>query len=137
MHTRFDKETWEAFKADQRPGPIHMLNLIRLKKTANYPDGSKLTGMEAYQKYSTISAPEFQRLGGRIVWRGNFELGMVGPSNETWDICFIAEYPSVGRFLEMMKSSVYREAMQHRQAAIIDSRLVRLKPASEGHGFAG
>jgi ABC-2 type transport system permease protein len=37
----------------------------------------------------------FERLGGRIVWQGRFELMLIGPEAERWDHCFIAEYPSV------------------------------------------
>lgn len=136
MHTSFDKATWEDFKANNRPGPIHMLNLIRLKGAAEYPDGRNASGLEAYDQYSAISAPVFQQCGGKIVWRGSLELMMIGPPEEAWDICFIAEYPSVNAFVEMMKNPVYRDAMLHRQAGIVDCRLVRLQPAATGDGFA-
>ncbi|NEX00157.1 DUF1330 domain-containing protein, partial [Rhodopseudomonas sp. BR0G17] len=48
---------------------------------------------------------------------------------------FIAEYPSVSAFVEMIRDPVYREAVKHRQAAVEDSRLVRLKPLKPGKGF--
>jgi hypothetical protein len=41
-----------------------------------------------------------------------------------WDHCFIAEYPSVSAFVEMIRDPVYREAVKHRQAAVADSRLI-------------
>ncbi len=31
----FDKETFAAFRGNNRSGPIHMLNLIRLKEQAS------------------------------------------------------------------------------------------------------
>jgi uncharacterized protein (DUF1330 family) len=136
MHTSFDKATWEAFKANNRPGPIHMLNLIRLKDAADYPDGRTASGRDAYSQYSTISAPVFRQHGGKIVWRGNPELLMIGAPEEIWDICFIAEYPGVGAFLEMMKSPVYRDAMRHRQAGVLDCRLIRLQPVTAGESFS-
>lgn len=136
-YTSFSKETWQAFRSDDRPGAIHMLNLIRLRPTADYPDGRAATGQEAYGEYSRISAPVLHRLGGRIVWRGGFELTMVGPASESWDICFIAEYPSVAAFEEMMRDPVYRDAMAHRQAGVEDSRLVRFSPQPAGMRFAG
>jgi len=135
-YTSFTKETWSAFKSDDRAGPIHMLNLIRLRAKADYRDGRSATGMDAYSEYSRISAPVLKRLGGRIVWRGGFELMMVGPLTEVWDICFIAEYPSVNAFAEMMRDPVYREAMVHRQASAEDSRLVRFSRQSAGSAFA-
>lgn len=137
FHTSFSKETWELFKADQRTGPVHMLNLIRLREKAAYPDGRPLTGVEAYKCYSDTSAPVFQELGGKVVWRGSFELMMVGPQSETWDISFIAEYPSVQVFLDMMKNPTYREAMTHRQAGVLNSRLIRFGADINGASFAG
>jgi len=131
----FTKEAWEAFKADNRPGPIHLLNLIRLRDRADYPDGRNATGEDAYGEYSRLSAPVLERLGGRIAWRGGFELTMVGPSAEAWDICFIAEYPSVAAFVEMMRDPVYREAMTHRQAGVEDSRLIRFSHEPAGQSF--
>ena len=32
-----DRQAWEAFKSLPRDRPIHMLNLIRLRDTAEYP----------------------------------------------------------------------------------------------------
>jgi hypothetical protein len=87
-----------------------MLNLVRLRKEAAYPDGRKASGAEAYAAYGQESGPVFTRLGGRIVWQGRFELMLIGPEGERWDHCFIADY---------------REAVKHRQAAVEDSRLIR------------
>ena len=119
------KEVFAQFKANDRPGPIHMLNLVRLRAQAAYPDGRKATGAEAYAAYGRESGPVFERLGGRIVWQGRFELMLIGPEAERWDHCFIAEYPSVAAFAEMIRDPVYREAVKHRQAAVEDSRLIR------------
>lgn len=79
----------------------------------------------------------FTRVGGRIVWRGRFELMLIGPAAERWDACFIAEYPSVAAFVEMLRDPAYRDAVKHRQAAVADSRLVRLAPSEAGAGFGG
>ncbi len=59
----------------------------------------------------------FSCLGGRVVWPSRFELMLIGPQEEPrWDFCFIAEYPSVAAFVEMIGDPVYREAVKHRQA---------------------
>ena len=129
------KETFAAFRADDRAGAIHMLNLVRLRERANYPDGRVASGHEAYAAYGRDSAPVFTRLGGRIVWQGRFELMLIGPANERWEHCFIAEYPNVAAFVEMIRDPVYREAVKHRQAAVEDSRLIRLAPLKPGMGF--
>ena len=129
------KETFAAFKANDRPGPIHMLNLVRLRPRAIYADGREATGAQAYAAYGRESFPVFSRLGGRIVWRGKFELTLIGPADERWDHAFIAEYPSVAAFVEMIRDPLYREAVKHRQAAVEDSRLIRLKSMAPGGLF--
>jgi uncharacterized protein (DUF1330 family) len=110
---------------------------VRFRDRAAYADGRAATGAEAYAAYGRDSHPVFTRLGGRIVWRGRFELMLIGPQAEHWDECFIAEYPSVAAFVEMIRDPVYREAVKHRQAAVLDSRLVRMQPAASGSGFGG
>lgn len=134
-HVDPTKATFAAFRTADRPGPIHMLNLVRFRDEALYPDGRAASGAEAYAAYGRESNPVFTRLGGRIVWRGSFELMLIGPSDERWDECFIAEYPSVAAFVEMVRDPVYREAVKHRQAAVLDSRLIRLAPTAAGSGF--
>ena len=129
------REAFAAFRADGRPGPIHMLNLVRLRDRAVYPDGRAATGAEAYAAYGRESARVFARLGGSILWRGRFELMLIGPPDERWDLCFIAAYPSVAAFVAMIRDPVYREAVKHRQAAVEDSRLIRLAPGAAGTGF--
>ncbi len=129
------KDVFGQFRENNRAGPIHMLNLVRLRDRATYPDGRAATGAEAYAAYGRESGPVFTRLGGRIVWTGGFELMLIGPAEERWDHCFIAEYPSVSAFVEMIRDPLYREAVKHRQAAVEDSRLIRLKPLTPGKTF--
>ena len=135
-HVDPTREVFAQFVADDRPGPIQMLNLVRLRDRAVYEDGRESTGAEAYAAYGRESGPIFKRLGGRIIWQGRFELMVIGPADERWDHCFIAEYPSVAAFREMIHDPAYREAVKHRQAAVEDSRLIRhaVLPAGETFG---
>jgi uncharacterized protein (DUF1330 family) len=112
-----------------------MLNLVRLRERAVYADGRAASGAEAYAAYGRESGPVFKRLGGHIVWRGSFELMLIGPATERWDHCFIARYPSVAAFVEMIRDPIYREAVKHRQAGVEDSRLVRLANIEAGDLF--
>jgi uncharacterized protein (DUF1330 family) len=134
-HVDPTKEAFANFHADNRPGPIHMLNLVKLRAQAAYPDGRRATGAEAYAVYGRESEPVFARLGGSIVWRGAFEQMLIGPTEERWDLCFIAQYPTVDAFVAMIRDPTYREAVKHRQAAVGDSRLIRLAPGAVGVGF--
>ncbi len=129
------REVFAQFVADDRPGPIQMLNLVRLRAQADYPDGRTATGAEAYEAYGRESGPIFQRLGGTIIWQGRFELMLIGPADEHWDHCFIAEYPNVEAFGQMIHDPAYREAVKHRQAAVEDSRLIRHAAMPAGQTF--
>lgn len=130
-----DRIRFGQFKDLPREGRIQMLNLVQLRETATYEDGTMVTGAEAYTAYARASGPVFQRLGGRIVWSGKFEFMVIGPAEESWDLCFVAEYPSADAFLSMLRDPVYREAVRHRQAAVRTSRLIRLRPREAGQGF--
>ncbi|HEY5642171.1 MAG TPA: DUF1330 domain-containing protein [Woeseiaceae bacterium] len=135
-HVDPERAAFEAFKALPRDQPVMMLNLLRFRDTATYEDGRAATGSEAYAAYSRASAPVFRRVGGEIVWRGRPEVVLIGPADEHWDLAFIAYYPTAGAFLEMVTDPAYREAVKHRQAAVLDSRLIRTTGAGLGTGFA-
>lgn len=129
------RSQFAAFREVPREGVIHMLNLVRFRERAAYPDGREATGAEAYRAYARESGPVFRRVGGRQVWLGRFEHTLIGPEDERWDAVFIAEYPSTAAFVEMIRDPVYREAVKHRQAAVATSRLIRLEPRTSGAGF--
>lgn len=129
------RERFGQFRALPEEGPVHMLNLVRLRDAAAYPDGRKATGAEAYAAYGRESGPIFRRVGGRIAWTGDFRFMLIGPEDEHWDHCFIAEYPSGAAFVEMVKDPDYQKAVVHRQAAVADSRLIRIAPRIPGGNF--
>lgn len=134
------REQFDAFKALPRDTPIAMLNLVRLKPLADYPAGQPdhgrgLSGLDAYRAYGRTSAAVFKRVGGRQVWAGRPEAVVTGPPGERWDLAFIAEYPNAAAFLAMVTDPEYREHVKHRQAAVEDSRLIRLAPITPGEGF--
>ena len=132
----FERAIYKSFKDIKDSRPLHMLNLVELKEKAIYPDGRILTGVEAYKRYGKESEPVFKRLGGSIVWRGDMLIGLIGPADEKWDICFIAEYPTVESFVLMQRDETYQKAVVHRQIAVKSSRLIRMAPKKTGENFA-
>lgn len=136
------RESFDAFKALTRDTPINMLNLVRLRDKAAYPDGhpnasKDWSGADAYGEYGRTSAPIFSRVGGSIVWRGKMETIVTGPQDSQWDLAFIAAYPDARAFLAMVTDPDYKLAVVNRQAAVLTSRLVRFAPlALEGNSFA-
>ena len=132
-HVDPERAQFDAFKALPRDTRIHMLNLVRFKDRATYPDdhplaGKALTGAEAYANYGKDSSAVFSRVGGSVVWSGMMEAMVIGPLAEHWDAMFIARYPNSGAFMEMVTDPVYRQAVVHRQAAVETSRLIRTAP---------
>lgn len=135
-HIDPSREAFQIFKDLPRDEPVQMLNLLRLRDQAAYPDGRQAMGVEAYRAYGKHSGPIFQRVGGQIIWRGEPKLTLIGPADEAWDLAFIAAYPSAAAFLEMVTDPVYQsQAVPHRQAAVLDSRLIRHAPADPGRVF--
>jgi uncharacterized protein (DUF1330 family) len=134
------REQFDAFKALPRDTPIQMLNLVRLKALADYPEGHPnhgkgMTGLDAYRAYGRETAELFKRVGGRQIWVGRPEGVVTGPTGEHWDIAFIAEYSGASGFLAMVTDPQYREWVKHRTAAVEDSRLIRMAPVTPGEGF--
>ncbi len=116
-------------------GPIWMLNIIRLREKADYEDGREASGLDAYKAYGRESEPFFKGVGGKIAWSGAPKHVLIGPVDESWDICFVAEYPSAAAFGDMVKNPGYQAIVHHRQAAVEDSRLIRIKPGEAGAVF--
>ena len=52
-HVGFERAIYKSFKDIKDGRPLHMLNLVELprREEAIYPDGSILTGVEAYKRY--------------------------------------------------------------------------------------
>lgn len=140
-HIDPSRAQFDAFKSLPRDAPIAMLNLVRYREHAAYPDGHDcaalgLTGAEAYARYGAESGPIFRRVGGSVIWSGVPQLMLTGPADEAWDTAFIALYPAAHAFLEMVTDPAYRVAVIHRQAAVATSRLIRCAPREAGAGFA-
>jgi len=139
-HVDPTRERFGQFRGLSSPGPIQMLNLLRFRERAAYPEGHPqaaqgLSGAEAYRLYGREAAPVLQRVGGRQIILARPELTLIGPEDERWDLFFIAEYPSVDAFVTMIQDEAYRQAVVHRQAAVEDSRLIRMQPSSSGRNF--
>ena len=129
-HIDPSRENWEAFKSLPRDTPIQMLNLIKLRDLAEYPEGHPnhgkgLTGRAAYDIYKAGIAPIIAASGGGLVWQPPLECVVTGPADE-WDEAFVMGYPNAGAFLAMVTDPHYiADVVPHRTAAVADSRLIR------------
>jgi uncharacterized protein (DUF1330 family) len=103
-----------------------MLNLLRFRATANYPQGSEhapCSGLEAYGRYAQAVRPHVAAVGATLIFRGTAQLSLVGPADE-WDEVLLVQYPSRSAFMRMISDPDYLAASVHRSAALADSRLI-------------
>ncbi|MEL7115747.1 MAG: DUF952 domain-containing protein, partial [Pseudomonadota bacterium] len=87
-HVDPTRTAFEVFKAHDRDTPIDMLNLVRLRTVAAYPDGhpsAGSSGKEAYAAYGRESQAVLATVGGTLLWRGAFQSTLIGPAHEHWD----------------------------------------------------
>ena len=135
-HIGWTQDQWQAFKDLPRDTPLNMLNLVRVRDWADYGDDQIISGLDAYKTYGRDSQTAFAKVGGRVLWRGTFETSLIAPADEYWDFCFIAYYPNAAAFIAMQFDPDYQAAVKHRQAAVLDSRLIRMGELDLGDNFA-
>lgn len=101
-------------------GPIYMVNLLKFKPRADYPDGraSDLTGAQAYELYGEAVSELLREFGGTVVFEGDVQRLMLGEVEELWDKVAIAMYPSRQAMLAMMQSPRMQEIGIHRAAGL-------------------
>lgn len=113
-----------------------LVNLLLYKEWAHYPPGTvteKLTGQQAYERYSELSVPFVNEVGGVPMWRGAFGVNLIGPEDERWDEILIMQYPTRSAFERMLGNPEYTKILFHRTAAVKDSRLYgAISPQSIG-----
>tara|TARA_R110002110_G_scaffold179197_16_gene384649 strand:+ start:191 stop:670 length:480 start_codon:yes stop_codon:yes gene_type:complete len=101
-------------------GPVVMVNLLKFREHAAYPDGhdAHLTGQEAYMRYGAGVSKIIAAVGGKLVFAGTVEGLMLGECEELWDQVALVEYPSRAAFMEMVVSPEYLEIEVHREAGL-------------------
>jgi uncharacterized protein (DUF1330 family) len=100
--------------------PIFMVNLLKFKEKAEYPDKREtdLSGEEAYAIYGQEVADHLAKVGGKPIFGGNVDRLMLGEVEELWDKVAIAMYPSRKAMLEMIMDPDYIKSAQHRVAGL-------------------
>jgi uncharacterized protein (DUF1330 family) len=107
--------------------PIVMINLLRYRNQAAYPDGSDAvpcSGRDAYGRYGVEAVKHVAAAGGHMLWLGEARFTLIGPDDEQWDDAVLVEYPTKKAFLEMVMKPEYQAIAIHRTAALDDSRLI-------------
>lgn len=104
----------------EEDGPFYMVNLIRHRERAEYPDGREtdLTGAEADGLYGQSILPILLDIGARPVFVGDAELNLISSDGETWDQIGMVRYPSRAKFFEMLEREDFRAVSQHKAAGV-------------------
>lgn len=115
-----DAAQMRGFMEPGHDRPIYMLNLLKFKAVAEYPDGrdTDLSGAEAYGIYGAEVAAHLAKVGGAPVFSAQVERLMLGEVEELWDTVAIAMYPSRQAMMEMMMSPEYQASAVHREAGL-------------------
>jgi uncharacterized protein (DUF1330 family) len=114
-------------------GPVTMLNLVRFREVADYSKFPELapeepiSGEKAYEIYSAHTLPLLAEVGGQAIFMGKGGSLLIGPQEARWDRVLLVQYPDLGAFLNMTRSSDYTAGAGHRTAALADSRLLPIE----------
>jgi len=123
-------EQMAGFFGAVEDGPFVMVNLLKFKPKAVYPDGreTELTGAEAYQRYGEAVAQLIELHGGKLRYSAHVTDLMIGLCDPLWDAVALAEYPSYAAFRAMATSSDYQAIEMHRLAGLEGQLNIRTKP---------
>ena len=113
-------ERMKEFFGGEEAGPFVMVNLLKFKARAEYPDGreTELSGAEAYAIYARAVFPLVEKHGGRPVFDGSVTGLMLGEVEDNWDMVALVEYPSLEAFRAMIMSPEYQQIAVHRTAGL-------------------
>ena len=121
-----------ALRDRQTGEPIAMLNLLKFKDAAAYPDGreTQLSGREAYQLYSQAFHEVMGPQGVRVLYSGEVRGLLIGQGDDLWDAMALIQYPSTQVMLDMLRNEDYQRAQAHRAAGLEGQLLIEC-----GSGF--
>jgi uncharacterized protein (DUF1330 family) len=121
-------ELLTAIGSGQPDGPVVMLNLNRYREVPTYADGrdvGSMTGRQAYLHYGVVAKAAIEAGGGRILWAADASGSpLIGCDHDRYDEVVAVWYPSLAKFLALEEYPGYRDALEHRDAAIEQATLL-------------
>ena len=115
-----NEKQMEEFLEEGHDEPIFMVNLLKFKDRAEYPDKreSNLSGKEAYAIYSKEVVGHLEKVGGKPIFGSEVTRLMLGEVEDLWDQVAIAMYPNRKAMLKMISDPGYIKSAQHRVAGL-------------------
>ncbi|WP_310497980.1 DUF1330 domain-containing protein [Sandarakinorhabdus sp.] len=122
----------QAFFADADHGPMVMVNLLKFRDVAEYPDGRDpgLSGREAYNRYGAAVVACLEAVGGHVVFSGPVSGILLGDVAELWDAVALAYYPGPQAMMAMVATPEYQAIEVHRYAGLAGQLNIRTKPGT-------
>jgi uncharacterized protein (DUF1330 family) len=116
----------ENLMKNKPAGPLYMLNLLKFKDRAVYPDGREttLSGAEAYGLYAAAVSKLISSMGGSIELGLSTNVLVIGDGDLEWDSVALVKYPSFDDFTSMTASEAYQEIHVHRDAGLEHQLLI-------------
>lgn len=110
----------KAFFFGDDNGPMVMVNLLKFKDTAEYPDGSnpEMTGKQAYAIYGAAVMKCLELVGGKGIFSADVSGLILGEVEELWDMVALAYYPSPQAMMQMVGLPEYQGIEIHRFAGL-------------------
>ena len=120
-----------AILASDLSQPVCMLNLLKFKDKATYPEDKPeasqgLSGFEAYLKYGVEVMKILETLGAKSIYSAPAEKFVIGQGD--WDLVALVWYPSRQAFLEMTAGEAYQAIHYHREAGLAHQDLIETTP---------
>ena len=114
------KERLEEIGQQGPEGPIFMVNMLKFKDRAEYPDGREtdLTGREAYHLYAKVAEKLIRGIGGEVTFDGDVTFLNTGEVEELWDEIMIARYGQRSDLVDMVRTDEWQAAAVHRVAGL-------------------
>lgn len=118
-------------------GEVIMLNMLRLRKVADYSENQELdpgeiiSGKDAFQRYIDHTTPFLKESGGELLLVGEGGKYFIGPDDEKWDVVMLVKQKSIEEFFAFASNLGYLAGIGHRTAAILDSRLLPIVETKE------
>ena len=115
-----NEKQMEEFLEEGHDEPIFMVNLLKFKDRAEYPDKreSNLSGKEAFAIYSKEVVDHLEKVGGKPIFGSEVTRLMLGEVEDLWDQVAIAMYPNRKAMLKMISDPDYIKSAQHRVAGL-------------------
>lgn len=119
---------WHRLLDHPSDAPITLLNFFKIADVARGPDGAPAgaepgSGQAAFARYSSVSVPTLERVGGRFLLLGQAGGELVGDEDD-WDVIAVGSYPNPAAALALFEDPEYRAAYPYRVAACERQKVV-------------